>query len=169
MTLSGGLHAQSISYPDSSVLAHGDWYKFSISSSGLYKITYNDFIAMGIPAEKINSSKLSIYGNGGRPISSNNSLCTYSDLLENSIFVYDPNNNFSQGGYVIFYGEGGTTWDYNKNEDIWSFNLHPYSDQYSYFVTFSDSIGQKKRISSISNQGLVADTTSISTRDYFLS
>lgn len=169
MTLSGGLHAQSISYPDSSVLAHGDWYKFSISSSGLYKITYNDFIAMGVPSEKINSSKLSIYGNGGRPISSNNSLCTYSDLLENSIFVYDPNNNFSQGGYVIFYGEGGTTWDYNKNEDIWSFNLHPYSDQYSYFVTFSDSIGQKKRISSISNQGLVADTTSISTRDYFLS
>ncbi|MEA5100557.1 MAG: type IX secretion system sortase PorU [Bacteroidales bacterium] len=169
MTLSGGLCAQSISYPDSSVLAHGDWYKFSISSSGLYKITYNDFIAMGVPAEKINSSKLSIYGNGGRPISSNNSLCTYSDLLENSIYVYDPNNNFSQGGYVIFYGEGGTTWDYNKNENCWSFNFHPYSDQYYYFVTFSDSIGQKKRISSISNQGLVADTTSISTRDYFLS
>lgn len=169
LTLSSGLYAQTISYPDSSVLAHGDWYKFSISSSGLYKITYNDFIAMGVPAEKINSSKLSIYGNGGRQISSNNSLCTFSDLKENSIYVYDPNNNFSQGGFVIFYGEGGTTWDFNKNENRWSFNIHPYSDQYYYFVTFSDSIGEKKRVASISNQGLVADTTSISTREYFLS
>ena len=30
------LFSQTISYPDSSVLAHGDWYKFSIPSSGLY-------------------------------------------------------------------------------------------------------------------------------------
>lgn len=169
MTLSSGLYAQSISYPDSSVLAHGDWYKFSISSSGLYKLTYNDFIAMGVPASQINSSNLSIYGNGGRPISTNSSLCTHSDLLENSIYVHDPNNNFSQGGYVIFYGEGGNTWNFNKEEDTWSFNLHPYSDQYYYFVTFNDSIGEKKRISSSSNQNLVADTSAISTRDFFLS
>ena len=50
--ISSNLFAQSINYPDSSVLAHGDWYKFSISSSGLYKLTYNDFISLGIPAEK---------------------------------------------------------------------------------------------------------------------
>ncbi len=169
LSLSGGLIAQSISYPDSSVLAHGNWYKFSISSSGLYKITYNDFIAMGVPAEEIKSSKLSIFGNGGRPISTNNSLNTHSDLLENSIYVHDPNNDFSQGGYVIFYGEGGTIWKYNKNEDRWSFKLHPYSDQHYYFITFNDSIGEKKRINSISNQSLIADTSAYSTRDYFLS
>ena len=169
LLISSNLFAQSINYPDSSVLAHGNWYKFSISSSGLYKLTYNDFISLGVPAEKIVSSNLSIYGNGGKPISSNNSKCTFSDLIENSIYVYDPNNNFSQGGYVIFYGEGGTQWEYNKANRTWGFNLHPYSDQYSYFVTFSDSIGEKKRINTISNQLLVSDTISNSSRDFFLS
>ena len=167
--ISSNLFAQSINYPDSSVLAHGDWYKFSISSSGLYKLTYNDFISLGIPAEKIKSSNLSIYGNGGRAVSSDNSKWNFSDLKENSIYVYDPNNNFSQGGYVIFYGEGGTDWKYNRVNRTWGFDLHPYSDQYSYFITFNDSIGEKKRINTISNQSLIADTVTISTRDFFLS
>ncbi|HHT03742.1 MAG TPA: type IX secretion system sortase PorU, partial [Bacteroidales bacterium] len=167
--ISSNLFAQSINYPDSSVLAHGDWYKFSISSSGLYKLTYNDFISLGIPAEKIKSSNLSIYGNGGRAVSSDNSKWNFSDLKENSIYVYDPNNNFSQGGYVIFYGEGGTDWKYNRINKTWGFDLHPYSDQYSYFITFNDSIGEKKRINTISNQSLITDTVSISTRDFFLS
>ena len=163
------LFSQSINYPDSSVLAHGDWYKFSIPSSGLYKLTYNDFISLGIPAEKIVSENLSIYGNGSHQISSDNSLCTSSDLKENAIYVYDPNNNFSQGGYVIFYGECGTEWSFNKNNKAWSFKLNPYSDLSYYFVTFSDSIGEKKRINSISNQSLLADTSINCSRDYFLS
>lgn len=167
--ISGNLFAQSINYPDSSVLAHGNWYKFSIASSGLYKLTYNDFINLGVPEEKIVSANLSIYGNGGKQISSNNSQISFSDLKENSIYVYDPNNNFAQGGYVIFYGEGGTQWDYNRINNKWSFNLHPYSDQFYYFVTFSDSIGEKKRINSVSNQSLITDTSTNSTRDYFLS
>jgi len=167
--ISGNLFAQSINYPDSSVLAHGNWYKFSIASSGLYKLTYNDFINLGVPEEKIVSANLSIYGNGGKQISSNNSQISFSDLKENSIYVYDPNNNFAQGGYVIFYAEGGTQWDYNRINNKWSFNLHPYSDQFYYFVTFSDSIGEKKRINSVSNQSLITDTSTNSTRDYFLS
>ena len=167
--ISSNLFAQSINYPDSSVLAHGDWYKFSISSSGLYKLTYNDFISLGVPPEKIKASNISIYGNGGRAISSDNSQCNFTDLKENSIYVSDPNNNFSQGGYVIFYGEGGTEWEYDRINRTWGFNLHPYSDQYSYFVTFSDSIGEKKRINTISNQSLNSDTLTNSNRDFFLS
>lgn len=163
------LFSQTISYPDSSVLAHGDWYKFSIPSSGLYKLTYSDFIALGIPAEKIVSKNLSIYGNGGHQISSNNSLCTFSDLKENSIYVYDPNNNFSQGGYVIFYGEGGTEWNFNRYYKNWSFTIHPYSDKSYYFISFNDSIGEKKRVNSISNQYLSADTSINCSREYFLS
>lgn len=169
LLFSNNLFSQSINYPDSSVLAHGDWYKFSISSSGLHKLTYNDFINLGIPAEKIVSENLSIFGNGGHPISSDNSLCTFSDLKENSIYVYDPNNNFAQGGYVIFYAEGGTLWNYDRFNNAWSFKLNPYSDQYYYFVTFNDSIGDKKRVNSMSTQSLIADTSAYSTRDFFLS
>ena len=152
--ISSNLFAQSINYPDSSVLAHGDWYKFSISSSGLYKLTYDDFLNLGVPAERIISSNLSIYGNGGTPISSDNSKSNVSDLIENAIYVYDPNNNFAQGGYVIFYGKGGTEWEYNNTYRTWNFKLHPYSDHYSYFITFNDSIGEKKRVNEISDQPL---------------
>jgi hypothetical protein len=163
------LYSQTISYPDSSVLAHGNWYKISIQSSGVYKLTYNDFISLGIPKEDIISKNISIYGNGGHKISSNNSLCTFSDLKENSIYVHDPNNNFSQGGFVLFYAEGGTEWEYDKSNREWDFFIHPYSDEYYYYVTFNDSIGEKKRIGSLSTQTLTADTIINSSRDYFLS
>lgn len=167
--ISSNLFAQSINYPDSSVLAHGDWYKFSISSSGLYKLTYDDFLNLGVPAERIISSNLSIYGNGGTPISSDNSKSNVSDLIENAIYVYDPNNNFAQGGYVIFYGKGGTEWEYNNTYRTWNFKLHPYSDHYSYFITFNDSIGEKKRVNEISDQPLIADAIVNTTRASFLS
>lgn len=169
MTLSLGASSQGISYPDSSVLSYGNWYKFAISSSGLYKITYEDFISMGVKPEEIKSQNLSIYGNGALPINVDNSLNNTTDLIENSIYVYDPNNNFAQGGYVIFYAQGGNKLNYDKNKRTWSFKLNPYTDLSYYFVTFNDSIGEKKRVETIDNTSLLCDTTINYARDFSLS
>jgi len=159
--------AQQTKEISNSVLAKGDWYKISIPISGVYKLTYSDFISLGVPASAIKSANLSIYGNGGHQISSNNSLCKSTDLIENAIYVYDPYNDLSKGGYVLFYGEGTTVYSYDNDTRLWSASVHPYSDNAYYFVTFTDSIGQKLRVDSISYETITADTTTNITRDFF--
>ena len=76
------LDAQVVSRPDSSVLAHGNWYSITIPSTGLYKLTYSDFVALGVEESEINFDNLSIFGKGGEAISDTNAKYEYSDLRE---------------------------------------------------------------------------------------
>ncbi|MBP1630595.1 MAG: hypothetical protein H6Q15_1488 [Bacteroidetes bacterium] len=163
------LYSQSISYPDSSVLSHGNWYKIYIPSSGLYKLTYNDFIALGIPSDEIKSQSLSIFGNGGIQLPLETSEYKNSDLIENSIYVNDPSGTFSQGGYAIFYGRGNTKWAYNSTDRTYSFEQHPYSDMTTYFITFDEEIGEKKRVETLAINNSTIDTIINTSREYFFS
>ena len=40
--------AQTINYPDSSVLSSGNWFSINIPSNNIYKLTYNDFLTLGV-------------------------------------------------------------------------------------------------------------------------
>lgn len=147
-----------VTYPSNSVLSSGHWYKIRIASDGVYKLSYSDFISMGFTEEEINWDNLSIYGNGGLAISEKNSEYKHSDLQENAIYVNKT------GRYALFYAQGTTKTIY-KTDSSFSFEVHPYSDYASYFVTFDSSIGTKKRIEekTLSN---TYDTT-ISTTPYY--
>lgn len=136
-----GLNAQNISYPDSSVLAHGSWYAVNIPSNGIYKLAYADFVSLGVPEEEIDFDNLSIFGRSGKAISDKNSDYTQSDITENAIYVN------AAGKYALFYAENTMTLTYDKVKACFDFKLHPYSDASTYFITFDAGIGNKKRIS----------------------
>ncbi len=159
------LSSQTISYPDSSVLSSGDWYKIQISKDGIYKLTRADFIALGVPEKEIISSNLSIYGNGGWQIPLVTSEYKNSDLLENPIYIKDDNGNFGSGSYVLFYGHGNNQFHYNKPSNDYSFKIHPYSNTSTYFISFDPSIGEKKRIET-KEINLESDTSVSFFRDY---
>ncbi|MDR1724977.1 MAG: type IX secretion system sortase PorU [Bacteroidales bacterium] len=137
------LCAQSITYTDSSVLANGSWYAVTISQSGIYKLTAEDFRRLGVPNDSIDFQNITIWGQGGLPISQINADCNESDLKENSIYVNTQGNP-----YVLFYAEGNTKWNYDKSNNFYSFETHPYSDNATYFICFDPSKGEKKRIAS---------------------
>ncbi|MBR1769586.1 MAG: type IX secretion system sortase PorU [Bacteroidales bacterium] len=132
--------AQTPYYPENSVLAEGKWYKITVSSDGLYKLTYNDFISMGFSAEEIDLDNLSVFGNGGTAISEINSEYKFSDLRENALYVN------KQGRYALFYAKGPVETVFDYADSTFSFRMHPYSDIATYFVTFDPSIGEKKRM-----------------------
>ena len=136
-----GLNAQNISYPDSSVLAHGSWYTVNIPSNGIYKLSYSDFVALGVPEEEINFDNLSIFGRPGKAVSEKNSEYTQSDIRENAIYV----NTASK--YALFYAENTMSLKYDTANARFNYTLHPYSDVSTYFITFDANIGSKKRIS----------------------
>ena len=61
---------------------------------------------MGIDVSNVNISNIKIYGNGGGMLPSLNSDFRYDDLIENSIKIYDLNNNnfFDYEDYFYFMG-----------------------------------------------------------------
>lgn len=135
-----GLNAQTF-HPENSVLSSGNWYAVSIPSSGVYKLTRADFVALGVAEEEINFDNLSIFGRGGKAIREINAENEYSDLREKAIYVNNGSNP-----YVLFYANGTMSVDFDSQNKSFDFEVHPYSDQTTYFITFDPQIGEKKRI-----------------------
>ena len=69
---------------DNSVLSSGDWFKFSVDTTGVFKIDRTLLQRIGISASGLNPKKIHIYGNGGQLLPVVNSDFRYDDLQENA-------------------------------------------------------------------------------------
>lgn len=70
-----------------SVLSNGDWYRFYVDKSGVYKLSKAFLQQLGLNLNNINPKNIKIYGNGGRMIPLSNAVDYPSDLEENSIQI----------------------------------------------------------------------------------
>ena len=142
-----------------SVLASGNWYKFSVDTTGVYKID-NDFLkSLGIDVNSLNPKNIQIYGNGGEMLSFKNNDFRYNGLQENAIYIEGENDNsFDSNDYILFYAKGPHTWknsaSNNLNELEHQFNI--FSDKSYYFITVGETSGKrivdKTPITTASNQ-----------------
>ena len=62
-------------YAESSVLTHGKFVKIKITESGIYKLTYEDLVSMGV-----NPANVHIFGYGGSVLEQDFSLSKIDDL-----------------------------------------------------------------------------------------
>ncbi len=100
-------------YATVSVLASGEWYKISVTQTGIHRITYSDLQNMGIDPSSIDPRNIRLYGNGGGMLSESLADSRRDDLAENSIFVSGENDGtFDQQDYILFYGESPNKWKY---------------------------------------------------------
>ena len=129
----------------SSVLSSGNWYKIAVSNSGMYKLDYNFFQnTLKIAPATINPQKIKIYGNGGKMLPQKNVDARYSDLEENHIYVFGENDGvFNPNDYVIFYGEGTTTWKLNNDSSRFEHITNIYSDTSYYFINIEGANGKR--------------------------
>ena len=133
-----------IAYKENSVLASGEWFKISIRKSGIYKLTYNDLIELGISRPE----NVRIYGNGGKTLPLMNRQSRPDDLMENAIYmVKGADGIFNQGDYILFYGQGIVTWTYDQTEELFQHSVNDYSGFSNYFLT--SSLGAGKKIESL--------------------
>ncbi|MFC4739410.1 type IX secretion system sortase PorU [Flavobacterium ponti] len=122
-----------------SVLASGDWYRFYVEKSGVYKITKGFLESLGFNTN-VDPRNIRIYGNGGRMVPLLNSTPYPIDLEENAIqFIGEEDGNFSNQDYILFYAEGTDTWSAENRT-----HLNLYEDKSYYYVT--SSLGTGKRI-----------------------
>ena len=148
-----------------SVLADGNWYKFAIDTTGVFKIDRAFLQQLGISTNNLNPKKIHIYGNGGQLLPELNADFRYDDLQENAIFIAgEEDNSFDANDYILFYAKGPHSWEVNPAQGTVNHIQNIYSDKSYYFMTINEDDG--KRIQS-SSPVVGSATTQITTfNDY---
>ncbi|WP_456377433.1 type IX secretion system sortase PorU [Lutibacter sp.] len=129
-----------------SVLASGDWYKFSVDTTGVYKIDKNFLESLGVNVNSINPKNIKIYGNGGEMLPFLNEGFRYDGLQENAIYVNgEEDTSFDSNDYILFYAKGPHTWENietaNLNAIKHQFNI--FSNKAFYFITIANTEGKR--------------------------
>jgi len=149
-----------------SVLATGNWYKFSVDTTGVFKIDLSLLQKMGINTTNLDPRNIKIFGNGGVLLPQRNSDFRYDDLVENSIFIAGESDGvFNAEDYILFYAKGAHDWLLNPSLETAEHRQNIYSDKAFYFLSVSTSAG--KRIAMAPEISLVANKT-ISNFDDFV-
>ena len=123
---------------ENSVLDSGNWYRFYVQKSGVYKISKNFLQSLGLDTN-VDPRKIKIYGNGGRILPLLNSVNYPIDLAENAIqFIGENDGVFDDQDYILFYAEGMDKWS-----DDYRSNLNIYADKSYYYVTTQGNDGMR--------------------------
>lgn len=136
-------------YPNSSVLAQGFWKQISVTKSGIYKITYEELVAMGFS----NVKDISLWGHDGRQLPfmnrSRDSLWEHDDrqpsFINRNDVIYDlkqipvwtsgSSGGLGAGDYILFYANGPVTWELESGDSLFTHHIHDYSSSTTYFLT----------------------------------
>ena len=129
-----------------SVLATGNWYRFYVEKSGIYKITPQFLSSLGMDISKIDPTAIKIYGNGGQMLPLSNKENLEFDLRENAIKVVGVDDGILSGDdHILFYAEG--TKGYNKDSKT---HINAYEDRSFYFITVDGKIGSRVQDNTLS-------------------
>lgn len=147
------------SHVSRSVLASGQWFRFTVMQTGIYKVTFQDLTAMGM-GKPISSSQIALFGNGGKMLPEQNSEPRVEDLREIPVQMFDGGDgSFDENDYFIFYGESPHTVYYDTASQRFGHTNNIYSDSTTYFITQTPGIGEKKRVQLVNNSVLQANRT----------
>lgn len=147
-------------WTNNSVLSSGDWFRVSVESSGVYKISPSFLRSNNIDGgAALNIDEVRIYGNGYGILPANNSIPRKDDLGEIPAKRVDVNQNgkFDGSDYILFYANGPHEWKKVSNSNNFRHTLNFYRDQNFYFISVGN--GQGKEIEmAIQNNGIPNNT-----------
>ena len=123
-----------------SVLSSGQWYKFYIEKTGVFRISKSFLSQLGVNVNGVDPRTLKLYGNGGAMIPYANAEPQDFDVRENAIRVVGESDGvFNDGDYILFYGQGPKGFDAEKGTHV-----NCYTSRTYYYINVSP--GQGKRI-----------------------
>lgn len=122
-----------------SVLNSGDWYKFYIDTTGVFKLSKGFLQSLGVNVNNVDPRTIKIFGNGGQMIPYSNAEPYPFDVTENAIKVVGEQDGvFDNEDYVLFYGQGPK--EYNAESNT---NINCYTDKTYYYVTTGGAPGKR--------------------------
>ena len=127
-----------------SVLSSGNWFQFSVDTTGVFKIDRSLLQRIGVSTSGLNPKKIHIYGNGGTLLPELNSAARYDDLQENAIYIEgEADGSFDSGDFILFYAKGPHDWEVNVSANSIKHRQNIYSDKAYYFITVNDVDGKR--------------------------
>jgi hypothetical protein len=140
-----------------SVLTEGDWYKFSIDTTGIYKLDKSFLQNLGLNLSNINPQNIAVYGNGGQLLPYRIGDFRYDDLQENAIYIEgESDGRFDNNDYILFYAKGPDNWIHNNSINSLQHQKNIYTDKAYYFVHIKTDSGKR-----ISDAEVVTDTPAV--------
>lgn len=122
-----------------SVLSSGEWYKFYVDTTGVFKISKNFLQQLGVNVNSVDPRTIKLYGNGGRMIPYSNAVSYPLDVTENAIeFVGEEDGVFNNEDYILFYAQGPKEFNIESNT-----NINCYTDKTYYYINVSSGSGKR--------------------------
>ncbi|MCE6988526.1 type IX secretion system sortase PorU [Dyadobacter sp. CY323] len=133
-------------------MATGDWYKLTITQTGVHKIGPAQLRKIGMDPSKITPKKIRIFGNGGAMLPQSNASGYRNALTENAIWVAgEEDGKFDNNDAIFFYAEGPHVIVYDSVKAELQHKVNCYSDTSYYFLTVGPDDGLR-----VKNMGLVS-------------
>ncbi|MEQ6123420.1 type IX secretion system sortase PorU [Pseudotenacibaculum sp. MALMAid0570] len=127
-----------------SVLANGNWFKFSVDTTGVFRIDRSLLQQIGVSTTNLDPRKIHIYGNGGQLLPELNSDFRYQDLQENAIFIEgEDDGSFDANDFILFYAKGPHDWIVNSNTENANHRQNIYSDKAYYYIMVDSNNGKR--------------------------
>ena len=124
---------------NSSVLSQGDWFRFEITNTGVYKLSKSFLNTLGVNTSNVDPRTIKIYGNGGEMMPLTNSSEFPFDPVQNAIkFVGEEDGIFNNDDYIIFYAKGQDSFNEESNT-----NINLFSDKTYYLLNVSAGFGNR--------------------------
>ena len=143
-----------------SVLSTGDWYRFYVDTTGVFKLSKSFLQHLGVKVNKVDPRTIKLYGNGGRMIPYSNAVSYPFDVEENAIkFVGEEDGVFNNNDYILFYAEGPKGYNVESNT-----NINCYTDKTYYYINVGS--GNGKRIQNFAQPSGPIDMTITTYEDY---
>jgi hypothetical protein len=135
---------------NNSILATGNWFKFSVTADGVYKIDYNQLRNVGINPEQINPKKIKIFTSYNGMLPQANSSPIDGELKEIPILVAgEADDRFNSTDFILFFAKGPDKIEYNSVKGIFEYENNLYADKNYFFLTIAQENG--KRITDLEN------------------
>lgn len=133
---------QAQSYTEASVLSQGQWYKIGVVETGMVKLDRSFLAGLGLNVGSLDPRNLQLYGNGGAMLPQANDVPRHDDLVQNPMLVVgEGDGSLDASDYVVFYGQGPHTWQYDSATAKLRHRYHFYSDTNYYFLRVGSDRG----------------------------
>ena len=134
---------KSIEEISNSVLKLGTWYKFKIPKSGVYEITFEKLMEIGVVNEAIDFKKISIFSNKSKMLPFIVGEDKIEDLKEIPLKFKSLNGSlFDKNSSFLFYAEGNGDVLKDKNDNFIKREINLYSDT-NFIYLNTNSISNK--------------------------
>jgi hypothetical protein len=145
---SNSVATMSVQTIQNSILATGDWYKFYVEDTGVFRLSYAFLSQLGLNLSGVSSDQIKIYSHGGSMLPLINSENLHYDPPQLPLQIFDGGDGqFDPGDFALLYAESTESWSFENQT-----NLNLYAIRAFYYATLNNEI--PNRIQTVNNSSI---------------